>query len=264
MSDGSDSAGGVGSDGGNSGASLAADTASNAADSVADALGAAVDSLSSAISDALGAVADAAGLADALGAIGDMLGIDSKDLQGIVGAALMGAITGGLPGAIAAVAQGLVGGTLSEVARDATSSLPAEMRGAVQAAIDNWAGGIPGAFASGNLQGVLGNLATGALTNGRAPSVDSLGDLARSVTGLADAARGTFDNLSQGNFAGAVEAASAFDAVLGSQFAESRAVIGDVANAFGAGNGAYPSNGRGDFGDAVEAVALSAGRLLSQ
>jgi hypothetical protein len=51
--------------------------------------------------------------------------------------------------------------------------------------------------------------------------------------------------------------------VLGSQFAQGREIVGEVASAFANGNGAYPNGGRGDFGDAVENLALSAGRLIA-
>jgi len=144
-----------------------------------------------------------------------------------------------------------------------SANMPAPMQGIVNAAINGFASGVPGALSSGNLQGVLGTLASGALTSGRAPSANDLGDVARSVTGLANVARDTFDGLARGDFASAADAASAFDGVLGSQFAQGREIVGQVAAAFGSGNGAFPGGGRGDFGDAVERLALSAGHLIS-
>ena len=126
MSDGSDGAGGVGSGGSSSGADAAA-SASDALGAAADALGsavdAAVDSLSAAIGNALGTATDALGLDNALDGLANALGIDAKDLQGIVGAAVVGMLTGGLPGAVMGVVNGLVGGSLTEAARGAIAEI---------------------------------------------------------------------------------------------------------------------------------------------
>ncbi len=271
MGDGSDGAGGVGGSNGASGANgvgndnSAAEGLGNAAESVADAIGTAVDSLSDAISNALGSIGDVAGLSSALGQLGDMLGIDANDLQGLVGAALMGAITGGLPGAVAAVAQSLIGGSLTDAAHDAvtSSSMPASLQGLANMAIDTFARGIPGALNASNLQGTLGTLASGALTNGRAPSATDIGEVARAFTGLADVARDTFNGVAGGHFASAADAASAFDGSLRTAFDQGRQVAQDVASRLSEGRGVYAEGGNGAIGDAAEQLAVSTARLIA-
>lgn len=267
MGDGSDGAGGVGN-GGNSGVgndTSASEGLGNAAESVADAIGQAVDSLSEAIGNALGSIGDVAGLSSALGQLGDMLGIDASDLQGLVGAALMGAISGGLPGAVAAVAQSLIGGSLSDAAHDAVaaSSMPASLQGLANMAIDTFAQGIPGAVNASNLQGALGTLASGALTSGRAPSATDIGEVARAFTGLADVARDAFNGVAGGHFAGAADVASAFDGSLRGAFEQGRQVAQDVASRMSEGRGIYAEGGNGALGDAAERLAVSTARLLA-
>ncbi|HVI59580.1 MAG TPA: hypothetical protein VM619_12025 [Luteimonas sp.] len=266
MGDGSDGAGGVGNGGSNAASNSAsdADGIGNAAESVADAIGQAVDSLAEAIGNALGAVGDVTGLSSALGQLGDMLGIDADDLQGIVGAALMGAVTGGLPGAVAAVAQSLVGGSLTDAAKDAVSAnLPSQFQGIASLAIDTFARGIPGALDASHLQGALGTLASGALTSGRAPSATDIGEVARAITGLTDVAREAFNGVAGGHFDSAADAATAFDGSLRSAFEQGRQVAQDVATRLGEGRGVYAEGGRDAFGDAAERLAVSTARLIA-
>ena len=268
MSDGSDGAGGVGG-GGNSGADAgssaasAADGLGNAAESVSDAIGQAVDALSDAIGNALGSIGDATGLGSALGQIGDMLGIDAQDMQGILGAALIGALSGGVPGAVAAVAQSLIGGTLTDAAHDVVSAnMPSQFQGLANMAIDTFARGIPGAVNASNLQGAIGTLASGALTNGRAPSVTDVGEVARAMTGLSDVARGVLGGVASGDFANAIDAASALDGGLRSAFDQGRQAAEHVAQSFGEGCDVRADGGRGALGDAAEQLAVSAARLI--
>lgn len=263
MSDGSDGAGGVGGSGG-SGGSSGADSGNSAADSLGDVADSVTDSLADAVSAALGAMADAIGLGDALGGIADALGLDAQDLQGLIGTALMGAIAGGVPGAVAAVAQAVIGGTVASAAHGAVDGMPASMQSVAHQAIDALLGNVPGGLASMNPQGVLGALTSGALTNGRTPSAADIGEVARSITGLADVASSVMGSVAAGNYADAVQAASAFDGVLGSQFEQGRQIAAEVADAFASGRGVYASGDRGALGDAMEAVAVSTARLLGE
>ena len=254
--DGSDGAGGVGGSGNNG-----SDSAASAAES---AVNDAVSALSDAISNAIGSVADAVGLSDALGQLGQALGIDSQDMQGIVGAALMGAITGGLPGAVAAVAQGLIGGSLSEAAHDAiaSSGMPAAMQAMANMAIDNFAQGVPGAFNAGTLQGTLNALSNNVL-GGQMPSAADIGEVARAVTGLTDVARGVFDGLATGDFSSAIDAASAFDGTVRSAFDQGRQIASEIATNVANGGGLYANGGHGPLGDAAEQLAVSTARLIA-
>lgn len=264
MGDGS--AGGVGNGGSNAAANdtSASDGIGSAAESVAEAIGQAVDSLAQAIGNALSAVGDAAGLSSALGQLGNLLGVDADDLQGIVGAALMGAVSGGLPGAVAAVAQSLIGGSLTDAAQDAASAnLPSQFQGLASLAIDTFARGIPGALDAGHLQGALGTLASGALTGGRAPSATDIGEVARALTGLADVARGVFDGVAGGDFDTAADAASALDGSLRTTFEQGRQVAQEVAARLAEGRGVYAEGGRDAFGDAAERLAVSTARLIA-
>lgn len=261
----SDGAGGVGGSDGGSGGSSGADSAgaSAAADSLGSAAESVSESVAEAVGSALGAMADAVGLGEALGSVADALGLDAQDLQGLVGAALMGAITGGLPGAVAAVANAVIGGTVASAAHDAVDSMPAPMQSLAHQAVDALLGSVPGGFASASPQGVLGSLASGALTNGVGPSIGDLGEVARSMTGLADAARDVFGGVAAGNYADAVEAASAFEGVLGVQLAQGRGIAAQVSDAFGAGHGLHADGGLGAVGDAMEQLAVSAARLMA-
>lgn len=265
-SDGSDGAGGVGgSDGSNAGQSSAADGLGNAAESVADSLGQAVDAVADAVTGMLGSVTDAAGLSDAIGNLADMLGLDAKDLQGLVGAAFMGAITGGLPGAVMGVVNALVGGSLQDAARDAVSSnLPASMQPLANMAIDAFAGKIPGASTSSSLQGVLGTLATGALTNGRVPGLGDIASVAREMRGLSNVASSVMDSAMRGDFADAVDAVSTLEGSLNSAFGQASRISADVVSQFSRGHGVYADGGHGDFGDAVERLAVSTAQLMAQ
>ena len=257
-----DGAGGVGGSDGGSGGSSGADSASSTADSLGSVAESVADSVAEAVSSALGAVADAIGLDAALGAVADALGLDTQDLQGLLGTALMGAITGGLPGAVAAVANAVIGGTVASAAQEAVDAMPAAMQPLAHQAIDALLGSLPGGIAATSPQGVLGALASGALTNGATPSVGDLGEVARSITGLADAARDVFGGIASGRHADAVDAAAAFDGVLGSQFAQGRAIAAEVADAFSAGHGLHATGGRGSVGDAMEQLAVSTARLM--
>lgn len=261
----SDGAGGVGGSDGGSGGSNGADAAgaSAAADSLGGVAESVADSVAEAVSSALGAMADAVGLGEALGSMADALGLDARDLQGLVGTALMGAITGGLPGAVAAVANAMIGGTVASAAHDALDAMPAPMQSLAHQAVDALLGGVPGGFASASPQGVLGTLASGALTNGFSPAVGDLGEVARSMTGLADAARDVFGGVAAGNYADAVEAASAFEGVLGAQFAQGRGIAAQVSEAFAAGHGVHAGGGHGPVGDAMEQLAVSTTRLMA-
>ncbi|MCL1636042.1 hypothetical protein M2650_15565 [Luteimonas sp. SX5] len=266
-SDGSDGASGVGGGGGSNAAGNdnSTDGLGNAAEAAADALGQAVDAVADAVTGMLGSVTDAAGLSDAIGNLADMLGLDAKDLQGLVGAAFMGAVTGGLPGAVMGVVNALVGGSLQDAARDAVSSnLPASMQPLANMAIDAFAGKIPGASTSSNLQGVLGTLATGALTNGRVPGLGDIASVAREMRSLSNVASSVMDSAMRGDFADAVDAVSTLEGSLNRSFAEASRISADVASQFGRGNGVYADGGHGDFGDAVERLAVSTAQLMAQ
>ncbi len=266
-SDGSDGAGGVGGSGGSNSASndSSTDGLGNAADSVADSLGQAVDAVADAVSGMLGSVADAAGLSEAVGNLANMLGLDPQDLQGLVGAAFMGAITGGLPGAVMGVVNALVGGNLQDAARSAVSSnLPASMQPLANMAIDAFAGKIPGAATSSSLQGVLGTLATGALTNGRVPGLGDIASVAREMRGLSNVASSVMDSAMRGDFADAAHAVSTLEGSLNSAFSQASRISSDVAAQVSRGNGVYAEGGRGDFGDAVERLAVSTAQLMAQ
>lgn len=261
MSDGSDGAGGVGSGGGTG--STGNDSAADSLGNAAEALGNAAESLGQAIGNALGSMADAAGLDGALGQVADALGIDARDLQGILGAAVLGAVTGGLAGAVMGVVNGLVGGSLSEAARGAVAdNLPAAIQPFANFAIDRFAGGIPGA--NGSLQGALGSLAAGALTNGRTPDIGDLGAVARSLGEVTTAARGFMDAATRGDFANASEAVASLEGALQGGFGQARDIAAGVTSAFAAGHDVYPGGGHGSFGNAVEQLAVDATRLLSQ
>lgn len=270
MGDGSDGAGGVGGSGGNNGANASsndtstADGLGNTAQSVANAVDQAVDALSAAVSNALGSVTDAAGLGSALGQLGDMLGIDAQDLQGLVGAALMGAIAGGVPGAVAAVAQSLIGGSLTDAARDAVAAnVPAQFQGLANMAIDTFADGIPGAVSASSLPGAIGTLASGALTNGRAPSINDLGEVARAMTGFTDVARDVLGAATSGDIASAADAARAVESSLRGSFEQGRQIADQVAASLDNGSGVYANGGRDAFGNAAEQLAVSTARLLA-
>lgn len=257
MSDGSDGAGGVGNSGGG------ADSGASASDAVgnAEALGQAVESLSEAISAALGSVADALGLDAAIGQIADALGLDAQSLQGILGAAVVGALTGGVPGAIAAVANALTGNTLAEAARSAVAdNLPEAFQPFANIAIDKFTSGIPGANVS--LAGALSELASGALTNGRAPDIGDLGAVARSLGDLQSAASGLVGAATSGNFGNAADAVAALESSLSRGMSQANGIASGVASAFGQGHGVYAEGGHGAFGDAVERVAVDTARLL--
>ena len=142
--------------------------------------------------------------------------------------------------------------------------MPAPMQAIAHQAISALTSNVPGALASTSPQGVLGALASGALTNGAVPSANDIGDVARSITGLADAARDAFGHVASGNFADAVDAAAAFDGVLGSQFAQGREVASRVADAYASGHGVYANGGSDPVGDAMEQLAVATTRLLGE
>lgn len=263
MSDGSDGAGGVGGGSGSGAGSAGNDTsASDAIGNAADALGDAVDSLSEAVSNAIGSMAEAVGIDDALGQIADALGIDAKDLEGIVGAAIMGAITGGLPGAVMGAVNALVGGSLTDAARSAVAdNLPAAMQPFANLAIDKFAGQIPGANTS--FQGALSSLAAGALTNGRTPDIGDLGAVARSLNDVQTAARGLMDAATRGDFASAVDAVASLDGTLQGQFNQARDIASNVTASFAEGHEVYANGGHDAYGNAVEQLAVDATRLLA-
>ncbi|KLI99917.1 hypothetical protein [Luteimonas sp. FCS-9] len=261
MSDGSDGVGGAGSGNGAGGLDGGA-AASDALGAAADALGAAVDALGEAIGNALGTATDALGLDNALDGLAGALGIDAKDLQGIVGAAVVGMLTGGLPGAVVGVVNGLVGGSLGEVARDAIAeNVPAAMQPLANLAVDQLTRGIPGAGAS--VQDALAGLASGALTNGRAPDIGDIGAIARSLSDVRAAAGEVMGGIARGDFGSAADAVSALDRDFGGALAQARDVAAGVAGSLAQGQTAYASGGHGRFGDAVEQLAVDVGRLVA-
>lgn len=266
MSDGNDGAGGVGGSNGGSGSAGNDTSAADAVGNAAGALGAAADSLSAAISDALGAVANGLasglGLDGVMGQIADALGLDVQDLQGLLGAAVLGGVTGGLAGAVMGVVNSLAGGSLAEAARDAVAqNLPTSLQPLANAAIDQFASTLPGTTPS--LQGALASFASGALSNGKAPDLGDLSAVARSLGDLQSAARGFMDAATRGDFTSAAEAVSALDGRL----AEGMAQMGRATSAVGAavsqGHTAYAQGGHGSFGNAVEQLAVDTARLMA-
>ncbi|TYT26642.1 hypothetical protein FZO89_10440 [Luteimonas viscosa] len=255
MSDGSDGAGGVGNDGGNS-----ADNGVGAADSatgLGEAMADAVSGLADAVSQALGLDADALG--NALSGLADALGLETQDLQDIVGAALLGAITGGLPGAVMGVVNGLVGGSLSDAARDAVAAnVPEAMQPFANLAIDAFASRVPGANTS--LDSALASFASGALTNGRAPDIGDIGAVARSLADVRSLANGVVSGL---DVSSADAAAASIERALGTHFAEARAIATGVADGFARSGTAHADGGHGPFGDGVEALAVDVVRMLA-
>lgn len=259
-SDGSDSAGGVGNDGPSS-----ADT-QNSTDSlgdIADSLGDIAQGINDAVNGALGSMADATGLSDALGNVADALGLDAQDLQGLVGAAIMGAITGGLPGAIMGVVNALVGGSLQNAARDAISAnVPAALQPLANMMLDKVIGQIPGAKASANPLDAISTLATGALTNGRVPGLDDLSAVARDLRSLTEAGRGLVDGFTSGNPEQALDAVQALDGNLSHAVDLAREITANVTESVRDGNGIHANGGYGTYGDVVEAFAVSTARMM--
>ena len=185
MSDGSDGAGGVGNDGSNSTSNDTSTT--DGLSGLSEAATAAVSELAGAVSKAMGL--DASAFGDALSGLAGALGLETQDLQDIVGAALVGAITGGLPGAVMGVANALMGGSITEAARDAVSkNLPESLQPLANTLIDNFAGRIPGASTS--IESALASFATGALTSGRTPDIADLGAVSRAFNDLQSIATG--------------------------------------------------------------------------
>lgn len=261
MSDGSDGAGGVG---GNDGAGNAGNDAAANADAIgstAEALGAAAESVAAAVADALGSMATAAGLEGALGQVADALGLDAQDLQGILGAAVLGAITGGVPGAVMGVVNAVTGSSLSEAARSAVAdNMPAAFQPLANAAIDQFASRVPGA--STTLSEALASFADGALTNGKVPDLGDLSAVARSFSDLQSAANGFMGAVAQGDFSSAADAVAAIDGRLGAGLAQAAQVSEAVTAAVAGGHTAYAAGGNGPFGDAVEQVAVDTARAM--
>ena len=75
--------------------------------------------------------------------------------------------------------------------------------------------------------------------------------------------RWELSGVAEGNYADAVEAASAFEGVLGAQLAQGRGIAAQVSDAFGAGHGLHADGGLGAVGDAMEQLAVSAARLMA-
>lgn len=266
MSDGSDGAGGVG---GNDGAGSTGNDSTSSTDAIgnaADALGQAAESLGQAISDALGAaasgLASGLGLDGLMGQVAEALGLDAKDLQGILGAAVLGAITGGVPGAVMGVVNALTGSSLTDAARSAVAdNLPAAFQPFANMAIDQFASQIPGAKTS--MPEALAAFASGALTNGRAPDIGDLSAVARSLNDLQTAARGFVDSATRGDFGSAAEAVAALDSRLSAGIAHAGQVSQAVTTAVAQGHAAYAGGGHGSFGDAIEQVAVDTARVLA-
>lgn len=261
----SDGAGGVGgSDGSNSANSSndGTDGLGGLADGLGDALGGLADATG--LSDALGGLADATGLSDALGGLAEALGLDARDLDGLVGAALMGAITGGLPGAIMGVVNSLVGGSLSDATRDAISaSLPASVQPLANMVLDNVIGRIPGAATSSNPLGAIDTLASGVLT-GKMPSLDNVSAVARDLRSLTEVGRSLVDGVARGDIAEGVQSAQALEGTLESALDHARTITAEVTGRVQRGEGLYAQGGNGRYGDAVERLAVSTARLLTQ
>lgn len=254
MSDGSDGAGGVGNDGGNGAGNdtSATDSSSGLSQAAADM---AAD-LAGAISSALGL--DANAVNDALSGLADALGLDAQDLQGIVGAALVGAVTGGLPGAVMGVVNAMVGGSITEAARDTVAkNVPGSLQPFANLAIDAFAGSIPGANTS--IEGALASFASGALSNGRAPDITDVGAVARSFTDVRSLAS---DVLSGLDLSSPEAVAASVERALDGHFAGARSVAQGVVDGFAAHGSAYANGGHGPFGDAVEALAVDVVRTL--
>ena len=255
MSDGSDGASGAGNDGGNS---TSNDTsATDSTTGLSEAAAQAASELAGAISSALGLDSNAIG--DALSGIADALGIDAQDLQGLVGAALVGAITGGLPGAVMGVVNSLVGGSLTDAAREAVEkNVPAALQPFANFAIDTFAGSVPGANVS--IESALASFASGALTNGRVPDVADLGAVARSLTDVRSLAAEALSNL---DVSSPEAAAASVERALDQHFAEARAVAQGVVDGFAEHGSAYANGGHGAFSDGVEALAVDVARLVA-
>ncbi|MCW5581561.1 MAG: hypothetical protein KIS72_09490 [Luteimonas sp.] len=255
MADGSDGAGGVG---GSDGSGASDTSASN------DSLGGLAESVSAAVSDLAEAVGNALGLdsgavGDALSGLADALGLDVQDLQGIVGAAVLGAITGGLPGAVMGVVNGLVGGSLTDAAREAVAgNVPESLQPFAHLAIDTFAGRIPGANTS--LQGALANFASGALTNGRAPDIADIGAVARSLADVRSLAGGLMAGIDVSSPQAAV---ASFEHALDRGFSDARTVAAGVVEGFARSGSAHAGGGHGAFGDAVETLAVDVARMLA-
>lgn len=256
MSDGSDGAGGVGNDGGSSGTSNDTGT-TDGLSGLSEAAAEAVSGLAEAVSSALGL--DANSFSDALSGLANALGLETQDLQDILGAALLGAITGGLPGAVMGVVNGLVGGSLTDAARDAVAkNVPAEMQPFANFAIDAFAGRVPGANTS--LESALASFASGALTNGRAPAIGDIGAVARSLTDVRSMATGLVSGLDASS---PQAAAASFERALNAGFADARTVAAGVVDGFAQHGSAYANGGHGPFGDSVEALAVDVVRMVA-
>ena len=255
MSDGSDGAGGVGGSGNGAGNDTSAnnDGLGGLAESVSDA----VSDLAEAVSDALGL--DSGALGDALSGLADALGLDAQDLQGIVGAALLGAITGGLPGAMMGMVNSLVGGSLTEAARDTVArNVPETLQPFANLAIDAFAGRVPGANTS--LESALASFAGGTLTNGRTPAIGDLGAVARALTDVRSLAAGSFSNL---DLSSPQAAAASFESALNSGFAEARGIAQGVVDGYAQHGSARATGGHGAFGDSAEALAADVVRMIA-
>lgn len=241
---------------GSDGASSASDSSRSSTESQRNE---AKDALSD-VKDALGQVADALGL----DSLAENLGLDTKDLQGVLGAALMGAMTGGLVGAVVGVVNALTGGSLVDSAHDAIDNLPEPLQPLARMAVDKFAGTVPGLTSGLNpQQAALAEFANGNLTNGRVPSMEDVATIARDLLGVNDAAAGLIGDALSGNLT-ADNVADVLDDALGVSFEDARSVINDVAAAMESGNGVYATGGRGDFGDAVERLAVSVVQVMSR
>lgn len=225
------------------------------ADQAADAL----SDVKDAISDALGQVADALGL----DSMADALGLDALQLDNVFGAALMGAITGGLPGAIMGAINALTGGSLVSSARAAIDQLPEPLQPFANMAVDRFAGQVPGLNAGLNPQAAIAEFASGALTNGRVPSMEDVAAVVRDWAGVNNAATGLMEQALSGDLS-VDDVAGVMDDVLGVSFNEAHAVVSDVVSAVEAGNGVFANSGYSDFGNAVERLAVSVSGVMTQ
>lgn len=256
MSDGSDGAGGVGNDGSSSTGNDTSTT--DSLSGLSEAAAEAASELAGAVGKALGL--DANSVSEAFSGLANALGQETQDLQNVVGAALVGAITGGLPGAIMGVANAMMGGSLTEAARDTVSkSLPESLQPFANTLIGNFAGRIPGANTS--IEGALASFASGALTSGRAPDIADIGAISRAFNDLQSIATGVMSG--QLDLSSPQAALSSLETALDTGLLEGSGIVSEVADRFARSGVAHVDGGRGTFGDAVETLAVDVARTLA-
>lgn len=152
-------------------------------------------------------------------------------------------------------------GSLSEAARGMVAdSLPDSFQPLANAAISQFASQIPGATVS--MPEAVASFASGALTNGKAPSLGDLGAVSRSLSDMQAAAHGFMGAVAEGNFSSAADAAAAIDSHLGTGMAQAAQASQAVTAAIAGGHATYADGGHGAFGNAVEQLAVDAGRVM--